>query len=653
MALGFATLNDNVTQGPGYLLPLNSDQPSTLSPEHDRTEPEEAKTSSFPSTSNATDIELWNDPLPSGISDDAGVPIFETSDLVSHAPAGVAAAGDTLVFEDIPDADFLEQYLNYTDVFDPSLTELLDLDFLPEPSSNPRESEVIHDEAYVFKSPLTWVADWSVENLRGDPRYAEVVEQRVFNLPRTSEILTLLRLYFSHAHHRLPVLNEHYFYVLTDQRNKHGAGRTLERISLALLYAIMFSACTYLRTETTEASLLRAIRSMRNYPGHFVENERWIIKAYRTLQEAGAMPSNNSDRGFVDQPEWKRACACWFHRFTSSQLGLKWTNSPDLMETSRLPWHQISLADFQEDFSFSWHLNADIKKQLIQIFVKRIDLNTRFCHLNKFLWKRTASEMHAAGEASAFTQIHSSETLPIEQIEVLLQEWKLAHTFLLSMEAAATATPFEKRLLRAEQTLVKLAYDLYQNTLIIDRPLITEWAASMIRSSRAAMWKSIDSIRQTFKNALDEKLILLLPVNMLLVVFLPLTIYSIYMRKVQVFDASAIENLATCSQVARTMIDLHDGADFYGTILSNTLALADKHKATSTSGDFQVVKADTSSTHATVPAESSAERILPDPQLHSLVLRFHNLALALGRMPKIEAIVPKLSTHRKFAPDVS
>lgn len=197
----------------------------------------------------------------------------------------------------------------------------------------------------------------------------------------------------------------------------------------------------------------------RNYPGQFYENERWIIKAYRILQDAGAVPSKSQDRAFIDQPDWKRVCACWLHRFASSQLGLKWSNSPDLMEASCFPWHEISLADFQEDFSFSWHLSAGIKQQLVQMFVKRMDLNVHFCQLNKVLWKRTASEMIAIGESSVSMQTQQYDALPVEELEARMQKWKLDHGSLLSMEAPANATCLEKRLLRAEQVLAKLSYE--------------------------------------------------------------------------------------------------------------------------------------------------------------------------------------------------
>jgi hypothetical protein len=467
------------------------DKPMTLVPCASASDDANVKPkTALPRTTHSIDLDAWDDALPpETAADDADLNIF--SNLDSEAPAVLALDDGDVVFADFPDAAILEQYLDYTDVFDPSLTELLDVDFTSELSVTSKRLESEHDEAYVFKSPLAWVADWAVDNLRSDRRF-EVVEQRVFNLPQNSEIATLLKLYFSHAHHRLPVLNEHSFYLLTDQRRRRPMDRSLEPISLALLYALMFFACSYLRTESTDVSYTRAIRSMRceyysraatlfklgceadplrqvqiclllstyrNYPGQFYENERWIIKAYRILQDAGALPSKTPDRGFVDEPDWKRACACWLHRFSNSHLGLKWTNSPELMAASQFPWHQITVADFEADFSFSWYLSAEIKRQLTHMFVDRIEMNLHFCQLGKVLWKRTATEMLAIGESLAAVQDQPSDALPIEEIEVRLQKWKQDHGSLFSMEPVPNTSPSEKRLLRAEQILLKLTYE--------------------------------------------------------------------------------------------------------------------------------------------------------------------------------------------------
>ncbi|EXJ91483.1 hypothetical protein A1O3_00031 [Capronia epimyces CBS 606.96] len=359
------------------------------------------------------------------------------SNLTSQTSMGSLPHDHDLGFADLDleftDAAILEPYLHHVDVLDPSTTEFLSIDHNPTLSA-------AHDGAYTFKSPLPWVADWSIEDHRNDSRYAEVVEQRVFNLPELSKIDILLQLYFSRAHHRLPVLNERYFFLLTQGQGHHGQAQdvSLPPISLALI-------------------------TFRNYPGNFYENERWTIKAYRLLETAGVLPNTNTNRsqGFVENPDWRRVSACWLHRFTSSFMGLKWTSSPELMEAVMFPWHQITLADFEEDFGFSWYLSAETKEQLTRIFVARISLQVTIGHLNKILWKQTVSEMSAIGGKPeiAAPQLTLTDSLPIEEIDVRLQRWKLENEDSLPMAASVYGACPEKRLLYAEHILTSMAYE--------------------------------------------------------------------------------------------------------------------------------------------------------------------------------------------------
>jgi hypothetical protein len=182
-------------------------------------------------------------------------------------------------------------------------------------------------------------------------------------------------------------------------------------------------------------------------------------------------------------------------------------------------------------------------------------------------------------------------------------------------------------------------YCLYQSILVIDRPLLSNWAISTVRTSRDAIWKCVRAIVQTFKQAHEDKLVLFLPLNMLLVAFVPLTIYNMHMRNVLTFDPDTIGTLAICSQVVKVMIDLHAGADFYNTILSSTLTLADRYKKHSASGVAEGRESSTDHKSEEYLGDPEAEMILPSPQLHSLILRFHNLALALGRMPDVESFI--------------
>lgn len=128
----------------------------------------------------------------------------------------------------------------------------------------------------------------------------------------------------------------------------------------------------------------------------------------------------------------------------------------------------------------------------------------------------------------------------------------------------------------------------------------------------------------------------------LIVVFVPLTIYSLRLQQSPLYDPAAIKNLAICSEIADTMGDLHDGANYYVKILNGTMALAQRYRESAghrePSSDRFELRADRGS------GQLDADSILPEPRLHSLLLRFHGLALALGRIPSMEA------TLRAFAP---
>lgn len=120
----------------------------------------------------------------------------------------------------------------------------------------------------------------------------------------------------------------------------------------------------------------------------------------------------------------------------------------------------------------------------------------------------------------------------------------------------------------------------------------------------------------------------------LIVVFVPLTIYSLHLQKSPVYDPAAIKNLAICSEIAGTLGDLHDGANYYIRLLNDTLALAQRYRATAYHREPAFDKFEVRDEHGTGQLE--ADSFLPEPRLHSLLLRFHGLALALGHIPSME-----------------
>jgi hypothetical protein len=203
----------------------------------------------IPATQAADDhinMNLWEETLPPSIEENSSLPIFSENEHISGPTVHTMAPSENLVFADLqnpfPDADALEQYWNHTNMLDPSLVDLIDVAYTRE--LFPESAVPSRAETHVFKSPLRWVASWSVEEHRNNRKYIEKVEQRAFNLPQTSEINKLVQLYFVHAHHLLPVLNERYFYRLIHGEQGDDREFSLTPISLALLYAIMFFACT-------------------------------------------------------------------------------------------------------------------------------------------------------------------------------------------------------------------------------------------------------------------------------------------------------------------------------------------------------------------------------------------------------------------------
>jgi hypothetical protein len=107
------------------------------------------------------------------------------------------------------------------------------------------------------------------------------------------------------------------------------------------------------------------------------------------------------------------------------------------------------------------------------------------------------------------------------------------------------------------------------------------------------------------------------------------------MQSVQVYDSSAIQHLAACSEVAQIISDRHDGAAFYARILGCVLKLSQSYRATTRS----VYSEQTRLGQKDLEVEAEAEAMLPDARLHSLILRLQCLALARGHVPDIESIV--------------
>lgn len=147
----------------------------------------------------------------------------------------------------LPDSEILAQYVNVAKAVAPYIPDH-ELSTTPPPSGWRRPSAAnfspgIPMKTSRFQSPLHWISDWSIELGDKDPQIA-MIEKRVFSLPSHADIDKLFKLYFSHVHPVFPVLHEHEYYLIRNPERTSSSSLPPAPISLALLYSILFAACS-------------------------------------------------------------------------------------------------------------------------------------------------------------------------------------------------------------------------------------------------------------------------------------------------------------------------------------------------------------------------------------------------------------------------
>jgi hypothetical protein len=109
-------------------------------------------------------------------------------------------------------------------------------------------------------STIPWVSTWCRRKL-DKTALEKLTEADVFAIPSSETIDCLLRYFFQFKHPRLPVLNEWHIYCLV---NNHPVGNDEipSPISLALLYAVLFSASSMISNDERDRAGFRSFRAM-------------------------------------------------------------------------------------------------------------------------------------------------------------------------------------------------------------------------------------------------------------------------------------------------------------------------------------------------------------------------------------------------------
>jgi hypothetical protein len=128
----------------------------------------------------------------------------------------------------------------------------------PELAEAPNEGNCMCGPACT--STLLWVSTWCQCKL-DKTALEKLTEADVFAIPSPETIDCLLRYFFQFKHPRLPVLNEWHMYCLV---NNHTVGNDEipSPISLALLYAILFSASSMISNDERDRAGFRSFRAM-------------------------------------------------------------------------------------------------------------------------------------------------------------------------------------------------------------------------------------------------------------------------------------------------------------------------------------------------------------------------------------------------------
>ena len=114
------------------------------------------------------------------------------------------------------------------------------------------------------------------------------------------------------------------------------------------------------------------------------------------------------------------------------------------------------------------------------------------------------------------------------------------------------------------------------------------------------------------------------------------------MQKGQAYNPTLIRDLAVCSEIAKTFGQVHDGEKFYVKILNETLTLAQRYRARAYQQQNHVDENE-AVVEGLLPEDAENAVLLPEPRLHSLLLHFHGLALALGRIPDTEIVLERFA----------
>ncbi|KAK5074475.1 hypothetical protein LTR70_005402 [Exophiala xenobiotica] len=512
------------------------------------------------------------------------------------------------------------------------------------PELCPTES---NDSGYSCASPIPWVANWAGRHL-GES--AASIFTEILLAPETVD--SLLRDYFRFVNPTFPVVSEWDVYRLTHPDEIH-EGKRVPPMSLALFNAIIFAASAFASREMARAAGFPNIRAMREafharakvlyeagcegnlmnqiriclllsqrrkYPDGMLDNEKWVARAQNLFQRADTshLQPRTSTR-------WKLLSCCCVIRAQRLIIG---THRKTLVTEipSKLP--QVTSADLEEDLRFPWFLSVADKRKLAQVFIAALDLQQYIDPLCQIVLRREPEPCSGRKGPGSIIPIRRSVMGELEEVESSLVSWRARYDGLLleDWDATLTSGPASRPYFAVAAAHLNLGYEycissLHQISLGFETSSTTIWAARMRESSREALQESAASTTRILGELLDHDAVKFLPFAVIAMLFVPMTIHSVYLKSSVKSSARTLYDLSVCFRALEILAERHEVADFFWELNNASVLLVHEQLAKDDRLRYPGVLADIKSNKLTLSGGEPAKVPLPNTNTYSSVLR--------------------------------
>ncbi|KAL5359675.1 hypothetical protein BJX96DRAFT_174567 [Aspergillus floccosus] len=518
-------------------------------------------------------------------------------------------------------------------------------------------------------STIPWVSTWCRRKL-DKTGLEKITEADVFAIPSPETIDCLFQYFFQFKHHRLPVLNEWHIYCLINNRPVVN-DEMPSPISLALLYAVLFSACSMISNDELGHAGLSSFRAMgrafykrakvlydlgceqspmqkvqicllmSTTTSPILENgmmprENWILEAQKILKDANIplLLSQNSQPPH-QMARWRVLYSCCILRVIAFLLG-----SQRAIVASGLPFEipSVTLSDMDDEIRAPWHLELDVKRKLADLFLAKLELFRHFSLIcNVILHHTEVQESPTQGGHSR--KPGRSIIGELEECEAAVSNWRAEYAHLLQDQQATSHPPTAEELpWLTHKAFLHLTYEfmvstLHQIGITFGNPKATPWASKLREASHQAVWESASMTTHIIKQLIAWDALRYLPSAAVVCIFIPFTIHGILLKASTITYSPIVHGLFTCLQALESLSERYDDVDFFFKLHQAAVSLT--HRLMFQQSYRMEHQNDLSNGVSLQPgrsADGDSEAVPPLARIdaYSQVLTLHNRILAEG-----------------------